>query len=68
MKDDRPAVERKGPDDERGRVIGPTKGRTNNKPHALTDVAGRPLRFFMAAGQVSDYIGTAALLHGLPSA
>jgi hypothetical protein len=34
----------------------------------VTDAAGRPLRFFMSAGQVSDYIGAAALLGSLPAA
>ena len=34
----------------------------NTKLHAVTDANGRPLSFFMSAGQVSDYTGTAALL------
>ena len=34
----------------------------NTKLHAITDANGRPLSFFMTAGQVSDYIGAAALL------
>ena len=38
------------------------------KLHAVTDTKGRPIRFFMSAGQVSDYTGAAALLGGLPSA
>ena len=29
---------------------------------------GRPIRFFMTAGQVRNYTGAAALLSGLPSA
>jgi hypothetical protein len=29
----------------------------NTKLHAVTDANGRPLRFFMTAGQVSDYTG-----------
>jgi transposase len=33
--------------------------------HAVTDAEGRPLSFFMTAGQVSDYIGAAALLDDL---
>jgi hypothetical protein len=33
-------------------------------PHSL----GRPLKFFMIAGQVSDYTGAAALLGSLPAA
>ena len=34
----------------------------NTKLHAVTDAQGRPIRFFMTAGQVSDYTGAAALL------
>lgn len=40
----------------------------NTKLHAVTDAKGRPLKFFMTAGQVSDYTGTAALLGSLPTA
>ena len=40
----------------------------NTKLHAVTDAKGRPIRFFMSAGQVSDYTGAAALLSGLPKA
>ena len=40
----------------------------NTKLHAVTDAEGRPLRFFMTAGQVSDYTGAAALLDSLPKA
>ena len=40
----------------------------NTKLHAVTDVEGRPIRFFMTAGQVSDYTGAAALLSSLPKA
>jgi transposase len=40
----------------------------NTKLHAVTDAKGRPIRFFMSAGQVSDYTGAAALLGGLPQA
>ena len=36
--------------------------------HAVTDAKGRPLKFFMTAGQVSDYSGAAALLCSLPGA
>ena len=36
--------------------------------HAVTDAEGRPIRFFMTAGQVSDYTGAAALLGSLPKA
>ena len=40
----------------------------NTKLHAVTDANGRPLSFFMTAGQVSDYMGAAALLGSLPGA
>ncbi|MFT9026599.1 IS5 family transposase [Acetobacter indonesiensis] len=52
----------------RGRLIGRTKGGMNTKLHAVTDRNGRPLDFFMTAGQISDYTGAAALLDGLPPA
>lgn len=58
----------RGPDDRRGRLIGRTKGGLNTKLHAVTDARGRPLKFFMTAGQVSDYTGAAALLGSLPAA
>jgi transposase len=44
------------------------KGGMNTKLHAVTDAKGRPIRFFMTAGQVSDYTGAAALLGSLPKA
>ena len=59
---------KRGADDQRGRLIGRTKGGLNTKLHAVTDAKGRPLRFFMTAGQVSDYTGAAALLRSLPDA
>jgi transposase len=34
----------------------------NTKLHAVTDADGRPIRFFMTAGQVSDYTGAAQQL------
>ena len=40
----------------------------NTKMHAVTDAEGRPIRFFMTAGQVSDDTGAAALLGSLPKA
>ena len=40
----------------------------NTKLHAVTDTLGRPIRFFMTAGQVSDYIGARALVSNLPAA
>ena len=59
------------PGDKKGdlrRLIGRTKGSMNTKLHAVTDANGRPISFFMTAGQVSDYIGAAALLDELPKA
>lgn len=44
------------------------QGGMNTKLHAVTDVSGRPIRFFMTAGQVSDYTGAKALLSSLPAA
>ena len=38
----------------------------NTKLRAVTDANGRPLSFFMTAGQISDYTG--ALLDDLPKA
>ena len=40
----------------------------NAKLHAITDANGRPLSFFITAGQISDYTGAAALLDDLPKA
>ncbi len=40
----------------------------NTKLHAVTDTLGRPIRFFMTAGQVSDYTGARALVSSLPAA
>jgi len=40
----------------------------NTKLHANTNANGRPLSFFITAGQVSDYTGAAALLDDLPKA
>ena len=40
----------------------------NTKLHAVTDAKGRPIRFFISVGQVSDYTGAAALLGSLPKA
>ena len=40
----------------------------NTKLHAVTDAKGRPIRFFISAGPVSDYTGAAALLDSLPKA
>ena len=51
-----------------GRLIGRTKGGMNTKLHAVADANGRPLSFFMTAGQVNDYTGAAALLDDMPNA
>ena len=40
----------------------------NTKLHAITDTNGRPIRFFISAGQISDYTGAAALLGDKPKA
>lgn len=40
----------------------------NTKIHAVTDASGRPISFFITAGQISDYTGAAALLDELPKA
>ena len=38
------------------------------KLRAVTDTIGWPIRFFMTAGQVSDYTGARALMASLPAA
>ena len=50
------------------RFLGRTKGGLNSKLHVICDGQGRPLRMFLSAGQVSDYIGAAALLSSMPQA
>jgi IS5 family transposase len=40
----------------------------NMKLHTVTDANGRPLNFFMTAGQISDYTGAGALLDNPPKA
>jgi transposase len=40
----------------------------NTKLHAVTDANGRPLSFFITAGQISDFTGAATLLDDLPKA
>jgi len=39
----------------------------NTKLHAICDSQGRPIDFFVSAGQISDYIGARALLSSLPN-
>jgi hypothetical protein len=51
-----------------GRLIARTEGGMNMKLHAIADANGCPLRFFMTAGQISDYTGAAALLDDRPKA
>lgn len=51
-----------------GRLIGRTKGGTNTILHAVTDTIGRPIWFFITAGQVRDYTGARALVKSLPKA
>ena len=50
-----------GPNDKRGHLIGRKKDGLDTKLHPITDAKRRPLTFFMAAGQVSDHTGAAAL-------
>ena len=40
----------------------------NTKLHAVTDSVGRPIRFFVTAGEVSDYTGARALVKDVPAA
>lgn len=40
----------------------------NSKLHAVTDALGRPIRMFLTAGNVSDYIGARAMMGSLPQA
>lgn len=40
----------------------------NTKLHAVIDTNGRPISFFLTAGQVSDFTGAAALIDSLPKA
>jgi transposase len=42
--------------------------RAEHNLHAVTDAKGRPIRFFMTAGLVSDDTGAPALLGSLPAA
>jgi transposase len=40
----------------------------NTRLHAVADAKGRPIRFCMSAGQLSDHTGAAALPGSLPKA
>jgi transposase len=57
-----PAVEEGG----HGRLIGRTRGGLDAKLHASADAEGRPIRFFLSAGPVSDGTGATALLGSRP--
>ncbi len=46
----------------------PKTGGMNTKLHAVIDTIGRPIRFFMTAGQVSDYTRARAPVSSLPEA
>lgn len=63
-----PAGDKVETDDKRGPHIGCRKGGLNTMLHAVTDAKGRPLRFFMTAGQTGDNTGAAALLSSRPAA
>ena len=52
----------------RGRLIGRTKGGINTKVHAVNEIVGRPIVFFLTAGQVSDYTEARAPVNSLPAA
>jgi hypothetical protein len=49
-------------------IVRRTKGGLNTTLHAVTNAKRRSLRFFMTAGQVSDYTVAAALLGSVPAA
>jgi hypothetical protein len=48
-------------------AITPSHGLQANHCRAM-DTSGRSIRFFITAGQVSDYTGAAALMNELPEA
>jgi transposase len=50
-----------------GHPIGQTKAGMSTKLHAATDANERTIRFFMTAGQVSDYTVARALVNSLPA-
>ena len=51
----------------RGRLIGRTKGGINTKLHAVNEIVGRPIVFFLTADQVIDCTGARAPVNS-PSA
>ena len=46
---------------------GRSKSGMDTKLPAVCNCQGRPINFFVTAGQVSDYIGARVLLSSLPS-
>ena len=51
-----------------GFLIGRLNGGMNTKLHAVTVTAGRPIRFFMTTGEVSDDTGARTLVSSVPAA
>jgi len=45
---------------------GTDQGRHEHETAAICDSKGRPITFFVSAGEVSDYIGARALCDSLP--
>ena len=64
----RPAGEKGGPNDQRGRLIARMTGGRNTRSHAVTDATGRPLKVFMTAVRVGYGTGAAALPNRSPAA
>jgi transposase len=52
-------VKKGGRDDQRGRLIGRTKGGLNTKLHAVSDAIGRPLKIFMSPEPKANRAGPA---------
>jgi hypothetical protein len=65
---DQTAVEEEGNEDQRDRLSDRTKDSMSTKLHSVTAADGPAIRFFMTVGEVSDYLGAAAPLDGLPRA
>ena len=51
-----------------GRLIGRTEGGIKTKLHAVSDTVGRPIVFFLTAGQVRDFTDARAPVNSLPAA
>ena len=58
----------KGAEFDPGDQIPLQRGGMNTKLHAVTAENGRPISFFMSAGETRDFTGAAALLNSLPPA